>query len=50
MYGLEVCKSLKLPDDFLAAAFNIRMKYHPEMNQNLMIVQQKMLIQAKAYV
>lgn len=30
MYGLEVCKSLKLPDDFLAAAFNIRMKYHPE--------------------
>lgn len=30
MYGLEVCKSLKLPDDFLNAAFNIRMKYHPE--------------------
>jgi DNA mismatch repair protein MutS len=30
MYGLEVCKSLKLPDDFLTAAFNIRMKYHPE--------------------
>lgn len=30
MYGLEVCKSLKLPDDFLVAAFNIRMKYHPE--------------------
>jgi DNA mismatch repair protein MutS len=30
MYGLEVCKSLKLPEDFLNAAFNIRMKYHPE--------------------
>ena len=30
MYGLEVCKSLKLPEDFLEAAFNIRMKYFPE--------------------
>ena len=30
MYGLEVCKSLNLPDDFLEAAFNIRMKYSPE--------------------
>ena len=30
MYGLEVCKSLKLPEDFLNTAFNIRMKYHPE--------------------
>ena len=30
MYGLEVCKSLKLPEEFLNAAFNIRMKYHPE--------------------
>ena len=30
MYGLEVCKSLKLPEDFLNAAFNTRMKYHPE--------------------
>jgi DNA mismatch repair protein MutS len=29
MYGLEVCKSLRLPEDFLEAAFNIRMKYHP---------------------
>jgi DNA mismatch repair protein MutS len=29
MYGLEVCKSLKLPEDFLEAAFNIRMKYNP---------------------
>jgi len=27
MYGLEVCKALSLPDDFLEAAHNIRMKY-----------------------
>ena len=30
MYGLEVCKSLSLPQDFLENAHNIRMKYHPE--------------------
>jgi DNA mismatch repair protein MutS len=30
MYGLEVCKSLNLPDDFLQRAHDIRMKYHPE--------------------
>lgn len=30
MYGLEVCKSLNLPQDFLDNAHNIRMKYHPE--------------------
>jgi DNA mismatch repair protein MutS len=30
MYGLEVCKSLNLPNDFLEYANNIRMKYHPE--------------------
>ena len=30
MYGLEVCKSLALPADFLENAHNIRMKYHPE--------------------
>lgn len=30
MYGLEVCKSLNLPQDFLDSAHNIRMKYHPE--------------------
>ena len=30
MYGLEVCKSLNLPQDFLENAHNIRMKYHPE--------------------
>jgi DNA mismatch repair protein MutS len=30
MYGLEVCKSLSLPEDFLEAAYQIRMKYNPE--------------------
>jgi len=30
MYGLEVCKSLILPDEFIRAAFEIRMKYSPE--------------------
>jgi len=30
MYGLEVCKSLNLPQDFLDDAYEIRMKYHPE--------------------
>ena len=30
MYGLEVCKSLALPTDFLDNAHAIRMKYHPE--------------------
>lgn len=30
MYGLEVCKALKLPDEFLERAHQIRMKYHPE--------------------
>ena len=30
MYGLEVCKSLNLPQDFLDMAYNIRMKYKPE--------------------
>ena len=29
MYGLEVCKSLHLPEIFLENAHNIRMKYHP---------------------
>ena len=29
MYGLEVCKSLNLPDAFLERAHAIRMKYHP---------------------
>jgi DNA mismatch repair protein MutS len=30
MYGLEVCKSLNLPEDFLENAHNIRMKYNPQ--------------------
>ena len=30
MYGLEVCKSLNLPQDFLEEANSIRMKYNPE--------------------
>ena len=30
MYGLEVCKSLSLPQDFLELAYNIRLKYKPE--------------------
>jgi len=30
MYGLEVCKSLGLPDDFLKKAMDIRIKYNNE--------------------
>jgi DNA mismatch repair protein MutS len=30
MYGLEVCRSLSLPADFLEDAYEIRMKYQPE--------------------
>jgi DNA mismatch repair protein MutS len=30
MYGLEVCKSLNLPSEFLSRAHNIRMKYDPK--------------------
>jgi len=30
MYGLEVCKSLQLPDEFIKSAFEIRAKYNPE--------------------
>jgi len=30
MYGLEVCKSLYLPNEFLERAYNIRNKYYPE--------------------
>jgi DNA mismatch repair protein MutS len=30
MYGLEVCKSLYLPEEFLAKAMEIRTKYFPE--------------------
>jgi DNA mismatch repair protein MutS len=28
MYGLEVCRALNLPDEFLEMAHTIRMKYH----------------------
>jgi DNA mismatch repair protein MutS len=35
MYGLEVCKSLNLPQDFLDNAQNIRMKYHHELSSIL---------------
>jgi len=31
MYGLEVCKSLHLPDDFLEIAYQIRNRHHPEL-------------------
>jgi hypothetical protein len=30
MYGLEVCKSLNLPCDFMENAYSIRMKYNKE--------------------
>jgi DNA mismatch repair protein MutS len=30
VYGLEVCKSLKLPQEFLDLAYGIRIKYYPE--------------------
>jgi DNA mismatch repair protein MutS len=30
MYGLEVCKSLHMPDDFLENAISIRNKYFPD--------------------
>jgi DNA mismatch repair protein MutS len=35
MYGLEVCKSLNLPQDFLENAHNIRVKYHSELGSML---------------
>ena len=30
MYGLEVCKSLHLPEEFLSNAYNLRRKYKKE--------------------
>jgi len=39
MYGLEVCKSLNLPPDFLSAAYGIRTKYHPESGSVLSLKQ-----------
>jgi len=38
MYGLEVCRSLNLPEDFLALANEIRMKYHRE-SQSILSLQ-----------
>ena len=35
MYGLEVCKSLSLPEDFLNRAYEIRMKYNTQYNNAL---------------
>lgn len=37
MYGLEVCKSLNLPNAFLKRAHDIRMKYKPETKNILAI-------------
>jgi len=36
MYGLEVCKSLSLPEDFLNSALEIRTKYFPEKNSSIL--------------
>lgn len=41
MYGLEVCKSLNLPMDFLELANNIRCKYHPETRSFLSLNQSR---------
>jgi DNA mismatch repair protein MutS len=35
IYGLEVCKSLYMDDDFLENAYNIRNKYYPETRGDL---------------
>ena len=35
MYGLEVCKSLSLPPEFLDQAHEIRMKYHSTNSNNI---------------
>jgi DNA mismatch repair protein MutS len=36
IYGLEVCKSLHLPDEFLTRAYEIRSKYISNENQNVL--------------
>lgn len=44
MYGLEVCKSLNLPDDFLEMAHDIRNKYNNKsnsFNSNGLIIEKK---------
>lgn len=35
MYGLEVCKSLYLPEEFLEKAYELRNKYYPETQGSL---------------
>lgn len=40
-YGLEVCKSLNLPQDFLEMANDIRLKYSPECNSILSLKQSR---------
>jgi DNA mismatch repair protein MutS len=41
MYGLEVCKSLNLPFDFLEAANEIRLKYNPDVKSILSLKQSR---------
>ena len=41
MYGLEVCKSLNLPLDFLEAANEIRLKYNPDSRSILSLKQSR---------
>jgi DNA mismatch repair protein MutS len=38
MYGLEVCKSLNLPEEFLERAHDIRMKYNPNSKNMLALM------------
>jgi DNA mismatch repair protein MutS len=40
-YGLEVCKSLYLSEDFLERAYSIRNKYHPHTNGELSQIQSR---------
>jgi DNA mismatch repair protein MutS len=41
MYGLEVCRSLSLPQDFITLADNIRLKYNPISNSLLSLKKTK---------
>ena len=41
VYGLEVCKSLNLPNDFLEAANNIRLKYNTDGKSMLTLKQSR---------
>jgi DNA mismatch repair protein MutS len=41
MYGLEVCRSLSLPQEFLTLADNIRLKYNPISNSLLSLKKTK---------